>query len=171
MPPTRATRKRLQPWTSFEKRAVVETGSPLHQERDWQHQSAPDFFSYTVEANHLRQWATEEIDAILQRLPAPLRVRAQTLPVTFEAVPSAELQSDGIAADTLGLFVGPDYGDEQLSSSPIPPQIILFLENLWDFAEQDEEIFREEVHTTFLHELGHYLGLDQKDLFGRGLGC
>jgi hypothetical protein len=36
-------------------------------------------------------------------------------------------------------------------------------------ADADEEIFREEVHTTYLHELGHYLGLDEDDLFDRGL--
>ena len=53
--------------------------------------------------------------------------------------------------------------------SSLPPQIILFLENLWDFAEGDEEIFRDEVHTTFLHELGHYLGLDEDELTERGL--
>jgi len=51
----------------------------------------------------------------------------------------------------------------------MPPQIILFLENLWDFAEGDEEMFREEVATTLLHELGHYLGLDEDDLTDRGL--
>ena len=117
----------------------------------------------------LRSWATEEIEAILRSLPAPLRTRAQALPVTFERIPSPELQADGIAADTLGLFVGADYADQELGSDPIPPQIILFLDNLWDFAEDDVEIFREEVRTTFLHELGHYLGLDEDDLFDRGL--
>jgi predicted Zn-dependent protease with MMP-like domain len=43
------------------------------------------------------------------------------------------------------------------------------LENLRDFAEGDEVIFREEVRTTFLHELGHYLGLDEDELTERGL--
>ena len=52
---------------------------------------------------------------------------------------------------------------------PCRPQIILFLENLWDFAEGEEEIFREEIHTTYLHELGHYLGLDEDELIERGL--
>jgi len=51
----------------------------------------------------------------------------------------------------------------------MPSQIILFLENLWDFAESDENVFCEEVHTTFLHELGHFLGLDEDDLTERGL--
>ena len=35
-----------------------------------------------------------------------------------------------------------------------PQQIILYLENIWDMAEGDEEFFREDVRDTFLHELG-----------------
>ena len=38
-----------------------------------------------------------------------------------------------------------------------------------DFAEEDEEFFCDEVHTTYLHELGHYLGLDEDELTERGL--
>ena len=118
---------------------------------------------------HLNQLAQAEVAATLAALPAPLRERAQALPVTFERVPSAALQADGIEADTLGLFTGPAFGDEAYSASPLPPQIIFFLENLWDFAEGDEEIFGDEVHTTYLHELGHYLGLDEDELTKRGL--
>jgi len=33
----------------------------------------------------------------------------------------------------------------------------------------EEDSYREEVRITFLHELGHYLGLDEGDLFQRGL--
>ena len=51
----------------------------------------------------------------------------------------------------------------------MPPQIILFLQNLWVFVRGDEALFREEVRTTLLHELGHYLGLDEDDLTERGL--
>ncbi|MBL9137881.1 MAG: metallopeptidase family protein, partial [Verrucomicrobiales bacterium] len=53
--------------------------------------------------------------------------------------------------------------------SALPSQILLFLENLWEFSEEDEEIFLDEVQTTYLHELGHYLGLDEIDLEERGL--
>jgi len=89
------------------------------------------------------------------------------LPVTFERVPNAELQADGIASDILGLFVGAEFADEGFSV--LPSQIILFLENLWDVAEGDEEVFCEEVRITFLHELGHFFGLDEDDLTERGL--
>jgi predicted Zn-dependent protease with MMP-like domain len=111
--------------------------------------------------------ALAEVEATLEALPKPLRERAEKLPVTFERQPNAGLQADGIEADTLGLFTGPEFSDE--GNVPMPPQIILFLENIWDFAEGDEEIFRDEVHTTFLHELGHYLGLDEDELTERGL--
>jgi predicted Zn-dependent protease with MMP-like domain len=117
----------------------------------------------------LQSLALEEVEATLAELPAPLRERAQALPVTFERRPNAALRRDGIEGDTLGLFVGPDFADEGTTLSPLPPQIVLFLENIWDQAEADEEWYREEVHTTFLHEMGHYLGLDEDGLIERGL--
>nr|MBP9900666.1 hypothetical protein [Verrucomicrobiota bacterium] len=77
----------------------------------------------------LNQFARAEVAATLAALPGPLRERAQTLPVTCEWAPNAALQADGIEADTLGLFTGPAFGDEEHSVSPVPPQIILFLDN------------------------------------------
>ncbi len=111
--------------------------------------------------------ASVEIEATLAALPRPLQERAGKLPVTLERQPNPDLQADGIEPDTLGLFTGAEFTEE--GNVPLPPQIILFLENLWDFAEGDEGAFREEVRTTFLHELGHYLGLDEDELTERGL--
>jgi predicted Zn-dependent protease with MMP-like domain len=111
--------------------------------------------------------AGDSVQATLAGLPAPLREQAEKLPVTFERTPNPGFQADGIAPDTLGLFVGPDFTAE--NDVPMPPQIILFLENIRDFAEGDEKTFRDEVATTLLHELGHYLGLDENDLTDRGL--
>jgi predicted Zn-dependent protease with MMP-like domain len=73
----------------------------------------------------------------------------------------------GLSQTRWDLFTGAEFVEEE--NVPLPPQIILFLENVWDFAEGDEVIFREEVRTTFLHELGHYLGLDEDELTERGL--
>ena len=117
----------------------------------------------------LQQIAQVEVEATLSALPAPLRERAQALPVTFEQRPSRAWLRDGIESDTLGLFVGPEFSEEGSTALPLPPQIILFLENIWEMAESDEEIFREEIRTTLLHELGHYLGLDEDGLIERGL--
>jgi len=111
--------------------------------------------------------ASEEVERTLGALPKPLCERARQLPVTFERVPNAGLQADGIEPDTLGLFTGAEFAEE--GQVPMPPQIILFLENIWDLVGGDERVFSEEVQTTFLHELGHYLGLDEDELTKRGL--
>jgi predicted Zn-dependent protease with MMP-like domain len=69
----------------------------------------------------------------------------------------------------LGLFVGPSFVEELSCDDPMPPVIRLFVENLRDEAEDDPALFRQEVRTTLLHELGHYLGLDEDGLAERGL--
>ena len=115
----------------------------------------------------LLRTAQDEVRATLDALPAPLRAQASPLPVSYESVPNERILADDYDPDLLGLFIGAPLTEPE--TSPLPAQIILFLENLWDFAEENEEIFREEVRTTYLHELGHYLGLDEIDLEERGL--
>lgn len=121
----------------------------------------------TMDWKKLCAMASDEVERTLGALPEPLRERAKRLPVTLERIPNADLQADGIEPDTLGLFTGAEFAEE--GHVPMPPQIILFLENLWDLAGGDEKVFGEEVQTTFLHELGHYLGLEEDELTERGL--
>ena len=111
--------------------------------------------------------AQREVEATLAALPAPVRRQAVSLPVSYEARPERNRLNDEYDPELLGLFVGAALAEPD--ESPLPPQIILFLENLWDFAEEDEALYCEEVRTTYLHELGHYLGLDEIDLEERGL--
>lgn len=126
---------------------------------------------HRIDARHWRRLvaiAEAETNAVLAGLPPALRRRVEDLPVVFEPWASDELVATGLDPDILGLFVGDPHhlGD---SPEPMPPQIFLFLESLWDFAGGDEATYREEVHNTYLHELGHYLGLDETDLEERGL--
>ncbi len=111
--------------------------------------------------------AQAEVAQTVAELPADLRTRAAALPVTYERVPNRALMDDGIEPDTLGLFVGGDFVHEE--HVPMPAQIILYLQNIWDMVEGDEDGFLDEVHITFIHELGHYLGLDEDELDERGL--
>lgn len=109
-----------------------------------------------------------EVKETLASLPQDLRVAAEAVPVVYERRPNQALVEDGLDPDLLGLFVG-DPRAEGGQSSALPAQILLYVENLWEFAEGDPEIFLDEVQTTYLHELGHYLGLDEIDLEERGL--
>ena len=113
--------------------------------------------------------AEVEVRAVLEALPAPLRERAEKLPVTYHPLPMPELVRDGIEEDTLGLFVGPEFASEVVNVAPVAAQVFLFIDNLWEQAEGDPDVFKEEVRTTLLHELGHYLGLDEDGLIDRGL--
>jgi predicted Zn-dependent protease with MMP-like domain len=112
--------------------------------------------------------AEAETAATLQRLPPELRERASRVPVVFEPWAREELVTPDLEPDILGLFVGDPHNLTD-SVQPMPAQIFLFLESIDELVEGDEEAFCEEVRLTYLHELGHYLGLDEGELEARGL--
>ena len=117
----------------------------------------------------LERIAKVEVEKLRRQLPAAMAARAAEVPVVMLPRPTRAMVRDGVEPDLLGLFVGPNLAEGVESGDPLPPEILLFLENLWDYAEGDEEIFREEVRVTYYHELGHYLGLEEGELEDRGL--
>ena len=118
--------------------------------------------------SRLQTLAETELRRLLPTLPPPVRAAAADLPVAYLPRPDAPLLRDGIEPDTLGLFVGPAL-NESPDADPLPPEILLFLSNLWDYAEESLPDYLEEIRITYLHELGHYLGLDETDLLHRDL--
>lgn len=115
---------------------------------------------------HLIRIADEEIQASRESLPPALRSRLERVAVVLEEFPSEEHLATGVEADQLGLFDGPDARD---TDTPLVPTITIWLGNIWEMCDADEEGFREEVRVTFLHELGHYIGFNEDDLEQRGL--
>lgn len=120
--------------------------------------------------SRLEQWAEREVRGLRRRLSPEVARHADGIPVVCFPAPTREMVEDeGLEPDLLGLFVGPALDEAEGLDDPLPPEILLFLENLWDYAEEDPGIFREEVRRTYLHELGHYLGLEEDDMAPRGL--
>ena len=118
----------------------------------------------------LERIARQEVAALQRELPPEMAGHAADVPVVALPRPTrAMVREDGIEPDLLGLFVGPNREEGGEGGDPLPPEILLFVENLWDYAEGDEKIFREEVRVTYFHELGHYLGLEEGELEDRGL--
>lgn len=121
-----------------------------------------------------RQWqrrvetAQRIVDRTIRDLPDDVRRHAESLTLALEGVPSKALKDEGLAPDLLGLFSGPSLRDP-LDNDLSEPSVTLFLDNLWEFADREWEVFEEEIRTTFLHELGHYLGLDEDGLAERDL--
>jgi predicted Zn-dependent protease with MMP-like domain len=113
--------------------------------------------------------AADVVTALQKRLPPELRTLAASVPVHYEAGPDDDVLADGFEPDILGLFAGDPLGQPPEDGNPAPPQIILYVENLWDLADGDLKAFREEARLTYLHELGHYLGWDEDEVASRGL--
>jgi len=108
------------------------------------------------------------VAGVLDRLPGELRDAAREVPVCFEDWPSEDLINDGLDPGILGLFVGAPRHEHDGNPGP-PPQIILYVENILDECLDSELTFEEEIRRTYLHELGHYLGLDEDALTDRDL--
>ncbi len=113
--------------------------------------------------------AQEEVKAMMDTLPAPVKKHAQNVPVLFEMKPRPSDVRLGIALDTLGLFSGAALNESHDANPDTPTQITLYMENIWDYVAHRSPDFREEIRRTYLHELGHYLGLDEDDLYIRDL--
>lgn len=114
------------------------------------------------------QTARRIVVETLHRLPPELRAAAREVPVCFEEFPADALVGDGLDPGILGLFVGAPRHEHANDPGP-PPQIILYLENILEECGEAGTSFAEEVRRTYLHELGHYLGLDEDALADRDL--
>ena len=86
--------------------------------------------------------AGEVVAATQRRLPAQIREPALRVPVCFEPHPNDDILAEGWEPDSLGLFVGPPHSADPGDPEPLPSQILLFLENMWDYAEGDKEVYR-----------------------------
>lgn len=111
----------------------------------------------------LKQIADREVRSLINRLPPQLQSKIAAVAVILELKPGQDRIAEGTESDLLGLFIGPSLRDGN-EGAPLPPQIVLFLENIFEESRESGKNYREELRRTFLHELGHYLGLEESDL-------
>jgi predicted Zn-dependent protease with MMP-like domain len=132
---------------------------------------APAEFPRPVSLSQAEFEAT--VEAALAELPEQVRRYLANVAITVEDLPS---DADLLAAEPplspgiLGLFRGAPYG-QKVSMNPwdhFPSGIVLFQKNLERFARSREEL-AQEIRITLVHEVGHFLGLDEDELYERGL--
>jgi predicted Zn-dependent protease with MMP-like domain len=112
----------------------------------------------------------DEAARTIAQLPERFRRRIGNVPIFLEARPSVALIRDGFDSRALGLFFGPSQIEVQpYEPSSEPTGITLFTHCLWDTFGLDEAELLEEVRVTVLHEVGHFLGLDEEDVAALGL--
>jgi predicted Zn-dependent protease with MMP-like domain len=113
------------------------------------------------------------VEDALARLPEQVRRYLSNVAISVEDLPSPD---DLLAADPplspsiLGLFRGPPYGRNDAVDpwTHLPSSIALFQRNLERFARSRADLI-EQIGITLVHEVGHFLGLDEDELYLRGL--
>jgi len=131
---------------------------------------APDDFPRPIALS--RPAFDAAVEKALAGVPEPVRRHLANVAITVEDLPSMD---DLVGADPplsptiLGLFRGAGFGRGAIeTSAQLPTSIVLFQKNLERFARSREEL-AEEIRVTLVHEVGHFLGLDEDELYGRGL--
>ena len=112
----------------------------------------------------------EVVRRVIAELPPDLRTLAERVPVFCEWEMAEHWHEEGVADDSMGLFSGPALNEPTDPDCLESPSITFFLAELWDYCGEDLPTFDEEVRITYIHEFGHYLGLDESELESRGLG-
>ena len=111
----------------------------------------------------------EVVRRVIAELPPDLRTLAERVPVYCEWEMAEHWLEEGVADDSMGLFSGPALNEPTDPDCLESPSITLFLAELWDYCGEDMPTFDEEIRITYIHEFGHYLGLDESELEARGL--
>lgn len=110
----------------------------------------------------------------LEELPEPVRKYLTNVSVAVEEIPTMErltASQPALSPGLLGLYEGtpPSLARGDDPWSHFPSRITLFKRNI-EASAGDEEELKDLIGSTLLHEVGHYLGLDEDDLDARGLG-
>jgi predicted Zn-dependent protease with MMP-like domain/Flp pilus assembly protein TadD len=113
------------------------------------------------------------IEEAMESLPARVRDYLRNVAVTVEDLPRDEDlrgSDQPLSPMVLGMFRGSPLGDQHLLDpwAHFPSSIVLYQRNLERTARDREELV-EQIAITLLHEVGHFLGLDEEDLRERGL--
>jgi len=103
----------------------------------------------------------------IRRLPVEIRRHLDNILISVQKRPAPRLLEEmGLPPDEtlLGLFEGVALPERSAVEPPLyPDTIFLYQEPLESICETRAELERE-IEITLAHEVGHYLGLDEKRL-------
>jgi predicted Zn-dependent protease with MMP-like domain/Flp pilus assembly protein TadD len=131
----------------------------------------PEEFPKPVELSH--EAFDAAVEDSLAALPAQVRAYLSNVAIAVEDLPADEdlLASDPpLSPSILGIFRGAPLG-QKASMDPwshFPSSIVLYQRNLARYARDRRELI-EQIGITLIHEVGHFLGLDEEQLWQLGL--
>jgi predicted Zn-dependent protease with MMP-like domain len=112
-----------------------------------------------------------EFDQVVQhaidRIPEEIREHLANVTITVQKRPSREMLADlGMTPDDppLGLYDGASLLERSILDPPLyPDTIFIFQEPLEQMCRTREELERE-IEITVVHEVAHFLGMDEERL-------
>lgn len=110
------------------------------------------------------------LEAIAE-IPESIRSYLDNVVVDIEPMPDAkdlaELEIED-PTELLGLYHGTPLTERSVEESvPLPDRVTIYQRNIEQVCETRREIV-EQIRTTVLHEIGHFFGMDEDDLFDVG---
>jgi predicted Zn-dependent protease with MMP-like domain len=113
------------------------------------------------------------LEEALEAIPEPVRRYLANVAIVVEELPTDDDLKGAeppLSPQSLGMFRGAPIGLTGSSDpwSHFPASIVLYQRNLERSARSRDELVQE-IGTTLVHEVGHFLGLDEDDLWERGL--
>ena len=121
----------------------------------------------------------EDFDALtqdaIQQLPERIRDALQNVELSVKDFPGEEDTAPGdprLSPLLLGVFLGNSLAQQSVHdpwSTALPARILIFQSNIERASPTREELIHQ-IRVTVFHEVGHYLGLNEEEIHGRGLG-
>ncbi len=113
------------------------------------------------------------LEAAVEKLPHHVKKYLENVTISVEDIPQEEdlvSSRPPLSPTILGVFRGTPVGERSVSNAydHFPASIVLYQRNLERFARSREELI-EQIGITLMHEVGHLIGLDEEDLWERGL--
>ena len=120
--------------------------------------------------------AEEEFESVLEaamtNLPDEIARSSSEVAIVPQPYPTREILEEGgsvLAPDLLGLYTGIPLPERSSFDSMTPPDVIRVFQRNLEIATKSPEQLREEIRVTLIHELGHYLGLEEDDMERLGI--
>jgi len=103
----------------------------------------------------------------ISRIPAELRGHLENIIISVQDSPSRELLDEaGLLPDNslLGIYRGDSLLDRSVTSPPLFPDTIFIFQKPLESMCADLDELEEQIAITVIHEIAHYLGIDEERL-------